>query len=408
MRTLTRLAAPAALALSLALAPVMAPAQGLFAPAILVNDGVITGYELNQRAEMLKLLRAPGDPLKVAREQLVDDRLRAQAAAAAGIRPSEQDVLDGMDEFAGRANLTREEFTQALEASGVAEQTFRDFVAAGVAWRMLVRQRFAGRSSVSESEIDRALSDTGGSGSGVRVLLSEIIMPMTPATEDTVRARAQRIAELEDISAFSAQARRYSATATRGSGGRLPWQDLTELPPALQPIVLGLRPGEVSDPLPLQGAIALFQLRDIEETGYTPPEVAAVEYAAYYMPGGRSDETLAKARVLASKVDRCDDLYGVAKGQPAEVLERGTLPPSDIPTDIAFELSKLDPGEVSTALTRANGQTLVFLMLCGRTNAIAEDADRDQVALGLRNQRLTALAEGYLAQLRADARIIEK
>lgn len=381
-------------------------AQGLFSPAITVNERVITGYEIEQRAQMLRLLRSPGDPVDLAREQLIDDRLRMQAAQDMGIRPSTEDVSDGMAEFAGRANLSPDEFVQVLEANGVAPQTFRDFVAAGVAWRAVVAQRFAGRTNVTEAEIDRALSARGGSN--VRVLLSEIIMPLTPANQANVQARAAEIATLTSTSAFSAQARRYSATPSRGNGGRLPWRDLTELPPQLRPILLALKPGEVTAPLPLTGAIALFQLRDIEETGYAAPEIGAVEYAAYYMPGGRSDETLAKARVLKSKVDRCDDLYGVAKGQPEEVLDRGTLPPSDIPTDIAFELSKLDPGEVSTALTRADGQTLVFLMLCGRTAKLSEDVDRDSFGAGLRNSRLQGLADGYLAQLRADARIIEK
>lgn len=408
MRLLNRLLSPLALALTLALGQAgPASAQGLFAPAIIVNEMVITGYELEQRTRMLGVLRAPGDVAATAREQLIDDRLRLQAANAAGIRPTEEDILEGMAEFAGRANLTREEFTQALAANGVAEETYRDFVRAGLAWRMLVQQRFAARATVDESEVDRALTRQGGGGN-VRVLVSEIIMPMPPGQEATVRARAERIAQLNSVSAFSEQARRFSATATRGNGGRLPWQDLTELPPPLQPLLIGLAPGEVTDPIPLEGAIALFQLRDIEETAYSAPEVTALEYAAYYMPGGRSAETLARARVLRGKVDRCDDLYGVAKGQPEEVLDRGTLPIAEVPTDIAYELSKLDPGEVSTALTRSGGQTLVFLMLCGRTTAISEGADREQITLGLRNRRVESLANGYLAQLRADARIITR
>jgi peptidyl-prolyl cis-trans isomerase SurA len=412
MRLLTRLLSTVAVAVALTGPVALLPAapvaaQGLFAPAISVNDQVITGYELDQRQRMLTLLRAPGDPVALAREQLIDDRLRLQAARAQGITPSEEAVADGMEEFAGRANLTRAEFVQALAGAGVSEETFRDFVRAGVAWREVVRARFAARASIDETEIDRAIALQGG-GSTVRVLLSEIIMPMPPQEEAAVRARAERIAALRSPSAFSEQARRFSATASRGEGGRLPWQELTELPPPLQPLVLGLAPGEVTDPIPLQGAIALFQLRDIEEGAYEAPAVTSVDYAAYYMAGGRSAETLAKARVLAGRVDRCDDLYGVAKGQPAEVLERGTLPVDQIPTDIAYELSKLDPGEVSTALTRANGQTLVFLMLCGRTNAVSEGADREEISIGLRNQRLTALADGYLAQLRADARIVDQ
>ncbi|SDE89531.1 periplasmic chaperone for outer membrane proteins SurA [Salipiger thiooxidans] len=393
--------------LALTVSPVAAPAQNLFAPAIIVDEMVITGYELDQRARMLTLLNAPGNTNDLAREQLVDDRLRLQAAQNAGIEPTEEEILDGMSEFAGRAQLSREEFVTALGRAGVAEQTFRDFVRAGAAWRSLVQSRFVQQSQVSPAEVDRALAGNGGS-STVRVLLSEIIMPLSPQNVEEVRARAERIAQMTSESEFSAQARQYSATATRDAGGRLPWRELNELPPQLRPMILGLSPGQVTQPIPIQGAVALFQLRDIEETGYTAPEIAAVEYAAYYMAGGRSPETLAKARVLAQKVDRCDDLYGIAKGQPEQVLERTTLPPSQLPTDIAYELSKLDEGEVSTALTRSNGQTLMFLMLCGRTAAVSEDADRQQVEMGLRNQRISAMADGYLAQLRANARIVEK
>ena len=389
-------------ALTFGVAPVAA--QNMFAPVVKVNDSVVTAYELEQRIRMMTLLRAPGNIQELAREQLIDDRLRMQAARIAGVNPTPEEVLDGMTEFASRANLTREEFTQALEANGVAEQTFRDFVRAGLSWRLLVQERFAGRVNLSEAEIDRALGASGGSS--VRVLLSELIMPAPPRQAEAVNERAQRISQITSEAAFSAEARRYSATATRRNGGRLPWQNLEDLPPTLRSIVLGLAPGEVSAPIPLPNAVALFQLRDIEETGFTAPTYAAIEYAAYYMPAGRSDATLAQARVLAQKVDRCDDLYGVAKGQPPEVLDRQALPPSEIPTDIAFELSKLDPGEVSTALTRANGQNLMFLMLCGRTTEINDDFDRDQFALGLRNQRLASLAASYLSQLRADARII--
>ena len=404
LNLLRRLSALALVALPFAQPAV---AQGLFSPAITVNDQVITGYEIEQRKAMLRLLRAPGDPERTARDQLIDDRLRIEASAAAGIEPGPDEIAEGMNEFAQRANLTGEEFIKALAGGGVAEQTFRDFVKAGLAWRQLIQTRYGGRANPSEEELNRALSSNAGQ-SNIRVLLSEIIMPAPPGQDEEVLQRAAQLSQLKTEGEFSAAARRYSATPTKGAGGRLPWRNLSDLPPALRPLIVGLAPGEVTDPLPLPNAVALFQLRAIEETGFTAPEVSALEYTMYYMPGGRSAETLARARVLSSKVDRCDDLYAVAKGQPAEVLERVTLPVAQVPNDIAIELSKLDPGEVSTVLTRNNGQTLVFLMLCGRTLAVGEDADLDQLALGLRNQRLGALADSYLAQLRSEARIVER
>jgi peptidyl-prolyl cis-trans isomerase SurA len=170
-------------------------------------------------------------------------------------------------------------------------------------------------------------------------------------------------------------------------------------------LLLALAPGEITDPIPLPEAVAIFQLRDIEETGSMPEEFAAIEYAAFFLPGGRSEAALADAARLRARVDVCDDLYGEAVGQPEDVLQRETVTPGNLPADFAAELSKLDPGEVSTALTRSNGQTLVFLMLCGRTAAVNEDADRAQVANSLRQARINGYAESFLEQLRADARI---
>ena len=87
------------------------------------------------------------------------------------------------------------------------------------------------------------------------------------------------------------------------------------------------------------------------------------------------------------------------------MLDRETQAPGDVPRDFAIELSKLDPGEVSTALTRADGQALVFLMLCGRVAEQNAETSREEVAASLRQQRLSGYADRLLAQLRADARI---
>lgn len=408
-KTMTRscIAALSCAALLALAAPSPSSAQSLFATAIKVNERAITNFEIEERIRFLRLLRAPGDHKSLAREQLIDDRLKLGAAEAVGIVPTSEEVQTGMAEFAGRANLELEEFIKAIEGGGVSEQAFRDFVLSGLAWRQLVQAKFGGRVEVSEAEVDRALASTGAIG-GVRVLLSEIIMAAPPAQAAKVQERAERIAQVKTLAAFASEARRYSASPSRGRGGKLDWLPISQLPAPLRPLVLGLAPGEVTPPIPLPNAIALFQLRDIQETDAADPKFAAIEYAAYYIAGGRTEAALATARKIESRVDRCDDLYGIAKGQDPSVLDRGAKKPSEIPADIAFELAKLDPGEVSTTLTRSNGQTLVFLMLCSRTPDLEQDVDRAQLSIGLRNQRLESYSDGYLQQLRADARITEK
>lgn len=381
-------------------------AQNQFAPAAKVNDQVVTNFEVTERIRFLTLLRAPGSASEQALKVLVEERLKVQAAKAAGITISDEDVEIGMEEFAARANLTTAEFVKALGGNGVSAETFRDFVSAGLVWRELVNARFGPRASISEAEIDRAIAQSTQKG-GLRVLLSEVILPAnTPAAAARSQPRADIISKVTSIAMFSAQARRYSASASRGRGGKLDWMPLSNLPPQIRSQILALSPGQVTAPIAITNGIVLFQMRGIEETESTAPVDVSLEYAAFYIAGGRSEAGLKEAARIKARADSCDDLYGIAKGMPEEQLQIDTLPIAEVPKDVAIELAKLDPGEVSTNLTRSNGQTLVFLMLCGRTAELGEDVSRAEVQTQLRQQRLQSYADGYLSDLQADATIV--
>ncbi len=382
-------------------------AQNLFAPAVEVNEDIVTRFELQQRELFLRIVSPARAGAENARQDLIDDALKRQALREVGLAISDAQLQDAMEAFAGRAELTANEFIQALEQRGIARETFADFVSVTTLWGELIRGRFGSRVEVTEADVDRALA-TVGQTSALRVLLSEIIIPAPPQRAAAVLAQAERISQLRSEAEFSAAARRFSATASRGRGGRLEWTAITDLPPVLRPLILALSPGEVTAPLPIPNAVALFQLRGIEETERAAQTYSAIEYAQFFIPGGRTEATLAEAGRIRAAVDTCDDLYGIAQGEPEETLQRETLPPADIPQDIAIELSKLDEGESSSALLSSDGSALVFLMMCGRTPDLGEDVDRDSIANQLRNERLNGFSRSYLEQLRADARIRDK
>lgn len=374
-----------------------------FAPRLIVNDRVITGYEVTQRRLFLQLLRSPGNLEERALEALIEDRLRMTAAKRAGIAVTPAQVQEGMTEFAGRANLDTEQFLAAIAQDGVDAQTFRDFVEAGLVWRDLVRAKFGPQSRITEVEVDRAIA-AAGRNTAVQVLISELIIPAPPGQEDSAMALARRLqSEISTEAGFAAAARNHSASASAGRGGRIDWIPLANLPPAIASFVLALGPGEVSDPVQIPNAVALFQLRGVQELDTPEPASVSVEYAQLLLP----NDTAADAEMarIGASVDSCNDLYGVAPDLPAEQLLRETRPLAEVPQDIALELARLDPGESSTALTR--GGARVFLMLCARAPQLAEPLSRDAVRSQLVNQRLAGFADGYLAKLRAEAIIVE-
>ncbi|WP_170514664.1 peptidylprolyl isomerase [Ruegeria atlantica] len=398
--------APMLIGAALALTSPQAGAQSLFSPAIKVNQDIITWYELSQRQQFLTALGAPGASDAEVRDALIDERLRRQIMREAGIQAAPEDIQVGIDEFAARGQLSTDRFLQLLADQGVDRETVRDFVADQVAWRDYVSARFLSQARPSEDEINRALGQTDSGG--LQVLLSEIIIPVNQQTIAQADLLAQEIAQLQGFDSFSAAATQYSAAATRDNGGRLDWLSLTSLPPALQPVILGLKDGEITQPLSLPNAIALFQMRGLREVATSATNYSEIDYAIYNMAGGRSAETLARAAKLREEIDTCDDLYGIAKDQPPEVLQRIQASPGEIPRDVALELAKLDLNEVSTTLTRNNGQTLMVLMLCTRTRDLGEETSRVDVANALTQQRLEAFANSLVAQLRAEANIVEQ
>lgn len=379
----------------------LAAAQGRYAPVIRVNDKAITAYELQQRALMLRVLGAPGDPAREAREALIEERLQVQAAQDLGISVTEEGLRQGVENFAQRTNSDADTFLAALERAGVAEKSFLDFLEAGLLWREVVRVRFGPRTRVSEDEVDRAVALAGQTG-GARVLVSEIVLPIQSAEEQAqAEALAADIAQTEGLDAFSAAARRYSASPSAARGGRLDWLLLSELPPALRTELLTLPPGGIAEPFRIPNAIAIFQLRALEELPLSQPEIVAIDYAELILPGATEDS----ARQVASEVDSCDDLYGLARALPSDRLVREARPPVDIPRDVAVELARLDEDEISTSIVRGNAR--VLLMLCGRSTQAAEELDRGAVLNQLSNIRATSYADAFLAELRADAVIIE-
>jgi peptidyl-prolyl cis-trans isomerase SurA len=389
----------AALAVALALmTPVLA--QDLFSPRLYVNDRVITNYELEQRALFLRVLRAPGNPEEEALKALIEDRLRQTESERLGLELTEEELMDGMTEFASRANLSVDQFVTELGKAGIAAETFRDFVSTGLLWRKAVRDRFLGQVPISENDVDRAL-EASARPRALRVLASELVIPAPEGQEEAAMAQAQQLSDtISGEGAFASAARRYSAAPTAGSGGRLDWLPLANLPAAIGQKILALDAGEVSDPIAVPGAVVLFLLRDVATDPTAEPIAVNVEWAEFLVP----DDAEAIARISAS-ADECNDLYGQANGLPEDRLTITKAGLETLPGDVAIELARLDPGETSTALTRGGFRRL--LMLCGREQVQDPVPTRDQIREQVINQKLEGMAEGYLEELRSAAFIRE-
>ena len=373
-----------------------AMSQSLFDSVISVDRAAITKYELDQRIRFFELLKPSNNVEDEARNSLIEDRLKIAAARRADIQLTPEALMAAMSDFAKNSNNNLNQLLDDLAQDGVDEQTFRDYVEAGITWRQLVRGRFASRANPTEAEIDRALASAGAQG-GIQVLLTEIVLPAPPDQMAAARKIANRLTRIESTNIFSEQAQLLSVAKSKANGGKLEWTNLNDLPAGLRPIISGLRPGQITKPLEITNAIVLFQLLDIAETAFQLPKISAIEYAQLAGP-----ESAVVS--VSTRADTCDDLYGLVKTDAALTLTIQSHPQDQITQAIALRLNGLDKNEQSIRPTTEPNQA-DMIMLCARIYSIVEDVSRSQVAGNLRSAHLTSLADGYLAELRSNSDI---
>lgn len=375
-----------------------AAAQNPFAPVVTVDERVITRHDVDQRARFLALFETPGDVEAEAVERLIEERLQQAEARRMNVRLTEEQIVAGMVEFAGRLELELDAFLEVIAEAGVAPETYREFVAAGLAWREVLRRRFAGRVTVSDAELDRAQSLTAQRPQ-LRVLLSEIVLPDTPDN----RELAELWAAGSTIAEFAEAARLFSASDSREREGRLDWMPLANLPERVRPMLLEMRPGDVLPPILTEGAVVLLQLRALDTLPPPGPAQIEVEYARATLPAATAEADLARLRAAA---DACTDFVRLLAHLPAEAVtvERRRL--AEVPEGVAVELARLDPREIAANQPVPGGVQAV--MLCHRRPVPdllpAPEALRDQLV----DRRLGELSEGLLAELRAAAMIVRR
>lgn len=399
-KMLSTAAATALLVAGLTGASGMAQAQSNspFRTVARVNDSVVTQFEVDQRIAFLTLLRAPDTDEDAVLDGLIDDRLKMEAVRRLGADVSEEEIFLAMEEFASRANLGLEEFIAAIAQEGVEVQTFRDFVQVGVTWRNLVRTRFASQARVSDAELDRALA-LGTDSGNVRVLLSEIVLPLTPQTAGLTREQADAISKMTSFEDFAAAARQVSIAPSAAEDGRLAWLQLSQLPAQIAPIFLSMSPGEVTSPVPLPDgqALALFQLRALQDGRPSTTRDVDLEYMLLRL--GTPGAAPAEIARLTPLVDQCDSLYGLFPGADDSRLELITTTRGEA-GNAASVIDTLDPGEMAAL---PGGAAIV--MLCKRTSILGADLSRDDLQQRLFSRKVEDFAAGFLADMRANAYI---
>ena len=360
---------------------------------------VITKYDLDQRILFFKALNFPGNHRKEAEKSLIDDRLKEKAAKKLGIKVNQKAIDYEMKKFAELANLTTEQFAANLKKAGVDELTWESYMKIPILWFKTINRKFY--TKISDSNQKRQDASQKDVRSEAQVLLTEIIVPLKQGTEEETNLTVNMLRKINSLEKFSEAAFKYSAAPTRKLGGKITWQNISNLPAAVKPLVSGLSVGEVTEPLLIPGGVALFQLRDIRESKYKQNKAKFIDFIEITFPNNKKTKSLITENVFV-----CDDLYSFSKSTKNTKLIRKNVKVGSLPKNFTSTLAELDENEY---IFDDNNATSKLIMVCGRDQKEKPlESDANEIESNNVNKRMFNLANSYLENLRQEAHIVFK
>lgn len=389
-----------------------APAQDVMRIAAVVNDEVISIYDLVARIDIViassNLTDTPELRRQVARQllrTLVDERLQMQEATRLGVAVSEDELDGAVQQVEQRSKLGVGGLERFISARSLDRSAVQDQIRTEIAWSKVVRRRLAAGAAVGEDEIDEALARLEANRGQPEFRVAEIFLAVeSPDQEATVRRTAQNLVDqLRRGAAFEAVARQFSQSATAAVGGDIGWVVKGQLPREIDDALGRARSGQIMGPIrTFDGFHIVFLLDQRTLLGAAPSEIRL--RLAQVVLDQKSDA--AEQRVLLAKLrdnaSDCSALLSQAKGVASPLSgDLGVLRLGDLPADLRQAVEPLEVGELSVPLPFEQGSRV--LMVCERETPQAQLPEREEIRRDIGGRRIELQARRYLRDLRRSA-----
>ena len=390
-----------------------ASAQQAHGIATVVNDDIVTTYDLQQRALFMMATQGiePNEEtqrrvLAQALRNLVDEKLQIQEARKFEQTISDEAVVQGVEHLITRNGISVADFAQRLAAAGITLRTLQDQVRAEIAWQQIISGLYGSRIRISDAQINETLNRLTANADKPSYRVSEIYIEATPdigGMNGAIQGAEAMIRQLDEGAPFEILAQQFSSSATAAAGGEIGWIHAGELRAELNDIIVQMEPGQVSNPIVVPGGVYVIAMADkrvsTSDTFYKLSQIMYRTESEDHIPAAHA--AIMQAIETAQSCDTLEnDIEGI---EGVETSAMGELKSDDMNEEILDVLSGTNVGQVSAPIKTPAG--LVALMVCSRDIRGSNIPNRDQIEDRLLQQQEAQASRRHLRNLRRNATI---
>ncbi len=396
----------------------IAPVESIVA---IVEEDVILRSELDRAVANIRNQYAgsqqqlpPNDVLeKQVLDRLVLLRLQLARAVAAGVRISDGEVDQTVQNIAKQNNITEAQLRGQLQRDGLPFDEFRQTLRDELTAQRLRQNITQSRVNVSDTEIDILLASNSLKRGEVRTSHVLVAIP-EGATQEQMETARKKIEGVQQLISrgemdFKAAAIRYSDAPNALDGGDLGWRSFDEVPSLFANLLAGMDKGDVSQPIRGPSGYHLMQVTDKRERG-------TETVTEYHMRGIMvrtteiitSEQALTKANKIHQRLVAGEDFAAVAKEASDDSMTRnqggdmGWFPPMAWGTAVGNQLLALKDGELSAPFSSEVGYHIVE-RLGSRVQDVSLESERNRARETIAKRKSEEEFERFIRQLRDES-----
>ena len=414
-------AAPAVKAEAPAPQPAAAPRPLSESVAAVVNDEIISTYDLAQRMRLLIAtsgIQATEQNLQQFQRQalisLVDDHLqlhelrRVERDQKMKIIASDDDIREELSAMARENNMSVDQFLNVLKQQGIGRETLFMQFRAQISWQRWIQGRYGSRLRIGDDQIKATQAKLLADASKPQYEVSEVFIDASRAggLDAAMQGAQQLVAQMQQGAPFNAVARQFSSAATAASGGDAGWVSPGEMPPEVDAALNQLRPGQLSQPIAVKDGVYIIYLRN--KRAGAGATVVSLKQAAISLSQTASAGDLSAARdklmSVRSAATGCNDFEAAAARQAGVVAgDLGEAEIADLAPEFRQAAETLQDGQISEPIRTKVGLHLVAV--CGKHASGGAQVTRDQIENRLLGQQLAMISRRYMRDQRNSATI---
>jgi peptidyl-prolyl cis-trans isomerase SurA len=383
--------------------------------AAVVNDGVISEYDLEQRLSLAISTMGVANSSQTRKQlrprvldNLISEKLQVQEAREQEIEIEMEEVDETIESLSRQNDRTLAEFVDLLEDGGITLKTLAEQVSADLMWRKLVRVSFIPR--ISDEEVDRIIAQREASKGQDEYDIAEIVVTVEKAENrpKALKSANRLLTQLRRGAQFPVVARQFSEGSTAANGGDVGWVQVDQLPKELAKEVGGMTPGEVSAPIFANGAYYILLLKESRQI--LGPDVTLTELHLrqifFDLPENSTDQRQMEVKDLADivrgSITSCSDIDSlVGDGGASRTADLGRILMGELPPQVRAVVKDLEVGIPSDAIRTP--KEVLLMVVCDRKDPPDQAPTKDSIAQRLHERRMAMMARRYLRDLHRDA-----